>query len=78
MTDTASRVKAMLQRAGGAAAAQVAEALGVSRPTAYKYIKVLRKTYGAVVEVRRERISGRGPKSKVYAMAAGRSSRRSK
>jgi len=69
MIDTASRVKEMLQRDGGAAAAQVAETLGVSRPTAYKYIKALRKKYGAAIVVRRERVSPRGPKSKVYAMA---------
>lgn len=75
MTDTASRVKEMLQRDGGATATQVVEALGVSRPTAYKYIKALRKTYGAAIVVRRERVSARGPKTKVYVMTAGRRSK---
>ncbi len=65
MTDTATRVKKMLQK-GGATAAQVAEALDVSKPTAYKWIKALRKQYGTAVEVRRERVAAHGPKSKVY------------
>ena len=68
MTDTAARVKKMIQN-GGATAAQVADALGVSKPTAYKYIKALRKALGDAIDVRRERVSERGPKSKVYAMA---------
>lgn len=75
MIDTVSRVKEMLQRDGGAAAVQVAEALKVSRPTAYKYIKALRKACGKAITVRRERISARGPKSKVYVMASDRRSK---
>ena len=72
MIDTASRVEAMLRQGGGVTAAQVASALGVSRPTAYKYIKVLRDAYGAAIAVRRARVSARGPRSKVYAMVADR------
>lgn len=68
MTDTAERVKKLLL-AGGATAAQVAESLGVSKPTAYKYIRALRKAHGAVITARRERVSARGPRSKVYCMA---------
>lgn len=71
MTDTAARVKKLLQN-GGATAAQVADALGVSKPTAYKHIKALRKEYGSAIAVRRERVSGHGPKSKVYSMPNGR------
>ncbi len=67
MTDTAARVKKMLQ-SGGATAAQVAAALGVSKPTAYKHIKALRKAHGDAIAVCRERVSGHGPKSKVYTM----------
>lgn len=73
-TDMCSHVEAVLRRNGGAAAAQIAEALDISKPTAYKYIKALRKAYGAAIVVRRERISARGPKSKIYTMTAnGRS-----
>lgn len=64
MSDVPTRVKVMLR--GGVTAAQVAEALDVSKPTAYKWIKALRKQYGTAIEVRRERVSARGPKSKVY------------
>lgn len=67
MADIATRVKEML-RCGGATAAQVADALGVSRPTAYKHLKALRKARGAAIVVRRERVSARGPRSKVYCM----------
>lgn len=71
MTDTATRVKEIIRR-GGATAAQVADALGVSKPTAYKYIKALRKALGDAIAARRERVSARGPKSRVYYMVADR------
>lgn len=70
-TDTAARVRRMLQ-AGGTTAAQVVAALGVSRPTADKYIKLLRKIHRDAIAVRRERVSARGPKSRVYYMVTNR------
>ena len=72
MTDVASRVMMLLRKSGGMSAMEVAEALGVSRPTAYKHLKVLRKALGAALAVRRERVSARGPKSKVYTITGGR------
>ena len=73
MTDI-TLVKKMLQN-DGSTAAQVADALGVSLPTAYKYLKALRKKYGTAIVVRRKRVSARGPKSKVYAMKSPRRTR---
>lgn len=71
MIDTTARVRKLL-RGDGVTAAQVAAALGVSKPTAYKYIKALKKVIGAAVMTRRERISAHGPKSKVYYMTTDR------
>ncbi len=70
MINTRSRVKKMLRK--GCTAAQVAKALKVSKPTAYKYLNELRKELGSAITVRRERVSARGPKSKVYKMTGGR------
>jgi predicted ArsR family transcriptional regulator len=65
VTGTAARVMEVVRR-GGATAAQVAEALGISKPTAYKYLEELRAR--SKVVTRRERVSARGPRSKVYVM----------
>ncbi len=69
--DAASRVMELVRR-GGTTAALVAASLGVSRPTAYKHLKALRKAFGARLVVRRERVAASGPKSRVYYMANDR------